>query len=425
MTYKLFYTLKYKTVIMPKEFKFPDVGEGITEGEIVKWFVKEGDEVKEHQALGEIETDKAIVEMPSPYSGIVLKIAIKEGDTVKVGDILVVIGEKGEKLAEVKEEIKKEPEVKPAGVVGYLEEAPEEEIKPTSQEVLATPAVRKLAKELNVDLSTIKGSGPGGRITEDDLKKPKKADEEEAPGLKVTRKYDMWGYVDRIPLKGIRKIISEHMTKSAFTAPHVTHFDDIDATKLSEARDEMKKEAEMKGIKLTYLPFVIKAVIAALKQYPRINASLDDENETVIVKKYYNIGIAVDTEAGLMVPVIKGVDKKHIYDIGREANELAEKCRNRTVDLMDLKGGSFTITNIGSIGGLYATPIINYPEVAILMTGKMHEKLVLEDDKIKVKKIMPLSLSFDHRVIDGADAARFVNTVKQYLENPDMILAEK
>jgi len=425
VTYKLFYTLKYKTVIMPKEFKFPDVGEGITEGEIVKWFVKEGDEVKEHQALGEIETDKAIVEMPSPYSGIVLKIAIKEGDTVKVGDILVVIGEKGEKLAEVKEAVKKEPEVKPAGVVGYLEEAPEEEIKPTSQEVLATPAVRKLAKELNVDLSTIKGSGPGGRITEDDLKKPKKADEEEAPGLKVTRKYDMWGYVDRIPLKGIRKIISEHMTKSAFTAPHVTHFDDIDATKLSEARDEMKKEAEMKGIKLTYLPFVIKAVIAALKQYPRINASLDDENETVIVKKYYNIGIAVDTEAGLMVPVIKGVDKKHIYDIGREANELAEKCRNRTVDLMDLKGGSFTITNIGSIGGLYATPIINYPEVAILMTGKMHEKLVLEDDKIKVKKIMPLSLSFDHRVIDGADAARFVNTVKQYLENPDMILAEK
>lgn len=408
---------------MPKEFKFPDVGEGITEGEIVKWFVKEGDEVKEHQALGEIETDKAIVEMPSPYSGIVLKIAIKEGDTVKVGDTLVVIGEKGEKLAEVKEAVKKEPEVKPAGVVGYLEEAPEEETKPAVQEVLATPAVRKLTKELNIDLSTIKGSGPGGRITEEDVKKA--TAEKGEPELKVMRKYDMWGYLDRIPLKGIRKIISEHMKKSAFTAPHVTHFDEVDTTKLAETREEMKSEAEMKGIKLTYLPFVIKAVVAALKQYPRLNASLDEENETIIIKKYYNIGIAVDTESGLMVPVIKGVDQKHIYDLAKEASELAEKCRNRTIDLMDLKGGSFTITNIGSIGGLYATPIINYPEVAILMTGKMYDKLVLEGDKIKSKKFMPLSLSFDHRVVDGADAARFVNVIKQYLEDPELILSEK
>ncbi|MBI4009715.1 MAG: 2-oxo acid dehydrogenase subunit E2 [Candidatus Aenigmarchaeota archaeon] len=413
---------------MAKEFKFPDVGEGITEGEIVKWFVKVGDEIKEHQALGEIETDKAIVEMPSPYSGVVLKIAIKEGETVKVGEILVVIGEKGE----VAKETVKQPEVKPAGVVGYLEEAPEEEkveTKPSPKqetehvEVLATPAVRKLAKELNIDLPKIKGSGAGGRILEDDVKKATK--EAKEPELKIMKKYDMWGYIDRIPLKGIRKIISEHMTKSAFTAPHVTHFDEIDVTKLAEYREKEKKVAEMKGIKLTYLPFVIKAVIAGLKQYPRINASLEEGNETIIVKKYYNIGIAVDTDAGLMVPVIKGADQKSIYDIAREANELAEKCRNRTIDLMDLKGGSFTLTNIGSLGGIFATPIINYPEVAILMTGKMFEKLMLEGDKIKVKKIMPLSLSFDHRVIDGADAARFVNTVKQYLENPEMILAER
>ena len=403
---------------MTKEFKFPDVGEGITEGEIVKWFVKEGDEVKEHQAIGEIETDKAIVEMPSPYSGVVLKIAIKEGETVKVGDTLVVIGEKGETV-ESKPSEAKEPALKPAGVVGYLEEAPEEETKPTK--VLATPAVRKLAKELNVDLSTIKGSGSGGRITEQDVRAVAKTKEKE-PELKVMRKYDMWGYIDRIPLKGIRKIISGHMTKSAFTAPHVTHFDEIDATKLAEVREEMKKEAEMKEIKLTYLPFVIKALVAALKQYPRLNASLDEENETIIVKKYYNIGIAVDTEAGLMVPVIKGADQKSIYDLAKEASELAENCRNRTIDLMDLRGGSFTITNIGSIGGIYATPIINYPEVAILMTGRMYDKLVLEDDKIKIKKFMPLSLSFDHRVVDGADAARFVNVVKQYLENTPMFL---
>ena len=412
---------------MPKEFRFPDVGEGITEGEIVKWFVKVGDEVKEHQALGEVETDKAIVEMPSPYSGVVLKIGPKEGDTVNVGDVLVIIGEKGENLGEPK------PEMKPAGVVGYLEEAKEEtvEIKETKQEtkpeiegVLATPAVRKLAKELNVDISKIKGSGPGGRIIEEDLKSGAKAESKE-PELKIMKKYDMWGYIDRVPLKGIRKIISEHMTKSAFTAPHVTHFDDTDATKLADLRERQKKDAEMKGIKLTYLPFIIKAVVAALKQHPRVNSSLDDDNETILVKKYYNIGIAVDTEGGLMVPVLKGADQKSIYDIAKEANELAEKCRNRKIDLMDLKGGSFTITNIGSIGGYFATPIINHPEVAILMTGKMHEKLVLEGDKIRVKKIMPLSLSFDHRVIDGADAARFVNTIKQYLENPEMILSEE
>ena len=411
---------------MAKEFKFPDVGEGITEGEIVKWLVKEGDEVKEHQALGEVETDKAIVEMPSPYSGVILKINIKEGETVKVGETLVVIGERGEQVDEtqVKESLK--PEVRPASVVGYLEEAPEEtkpEVK--FEGVLATPAVRKLAKELGVDLSKVKGSGFGGRITEDDMKKAMKQEAKGESELKITKKYDMWGYVDRIPLKGVRKIISEHMTKSAFTAPHVTHFDEADVTKLAEVREREKKVAEMKGIKLTYLPFVIKAVVAALKQNPRLNASLDEGNEAIIVKKYYNIGIAVDTEAGLMVPVVKGSDQKNIYDIAHESNELAEKCRNRTIDLMDLKGGSFTITNIGSIGGLFATPIINYPEVAILMTGKMHERLVLDDDKIKVKKFMPLSLSFDHRAIDGADAARFVNTVKQYLENPESILSEK
>lgn len=409
---------------MAKEFRFPDVGEGITEGEIVKWFVKVGDEVKEHQALGEVETDKAIVEMPSPYVGTVLKIGPKEGDTVKVGDILVVIGEKGEN-------IESKPEVKPAGVVGYLEEAKEEtkteeakEIKhetKSEEAVLATPAIRKLAKELGMDLSTIKGSGPDGRITEEDVKNAPKG---ESPELKVMRKYDMWGYIDRMPLKGIRKIISEHMIKSAFTAPHVTHFDEVDATKLAQVREEQKKDAEMKGIKLTYLPFVVKAVVAALQQFPRMNSSLDEENETIIVKKYYNIGIAVDTESGLMVPVIKGADKKHLFDIAHEANELAEKARNRKIDLMDLKGGSFTITNIGSIGGYHATPIINYPEVAILMTGKMYEKLVLEEGKIKVKKFLPLSLSFDHRVVDGADAARFANAVKQYLENPEMILNE-
>ncbi len=419
---------------MAKEFKFPDVGEGVQEGEIVKWHVKEGDEVKEHQTIADVETDKAIVEMPSPYSGKILKIHYKEGDTVKVGETLIVVGEEGESP-----EVKAEKVFKSAGVVGYLEEAPEEEIKKEVKEakppsieagVLATPYVRKLAKELNVDIIKVKGTGPNGRITEGDVKqaagqKVEKPAEPKQVGIIGVRKYDMWGYIDRVPLKGIRKVIAEHMTKSAFTAPHVTHFDEADVTKLKETRDEAKKDAEMKGIKLTYLPYVVKAVFAALKQYPKFNATLDEENQVIIAKKYFNIGIAVDTEDGLMVPVIKRVDQKSLLDVAREAGELSEKARTRKIDLMDLRGGSFTVSNIGSIGGYYATPIINYPEVALLMVGKMFDKIVLEDDKMKVRKIMPLSLSFDHRVIDGADAARFVNVVKQYLESPELILKEK
>lgn len=419
---------------MPVEFKFPDVGEGITEGEIVKWKVKEGDPINEHDTLVEIETDKAIVEIPSPASGTILKIYHKQGDTVKVGETLVSIGEKGEKPA---------PVVKPAGAVGYLEEAPEEvplkkapvvvpEVEAGAL-VSAAPAVRRLARDLGVDLSKIRGTGSEGRVTEEDVRSFAKQTgvrkiEEKLPEVqaKIEKKYDMYGYLERVPLRGVRKAIAKHMVESIFTAPHVTHMDEVDVTRLYHHREREKRIAEAKGIKLTYMPFIIKACIAALKKHPGFNASLDEEHEEIILKKYYNIGIAVDSENGLMVPVIKGADQKNIFALAREIVELAEKVRSREVDLSDLKGGTFTITNIGSLGGIFATPIINYPEVAILAVGRMTDRLVIDKDgKIRVRKILPLSLAFDHRVVDGADAAEFMNTLKEYLEDPDLLMMQE
>ncbi|QQG38969.1 MAG: 2-oxo acid dehydrogenase subunit E2 [Candidatus Woesearchaeota archaeon] len=407
---------------MKYEFKFPDIGEGITEGEVVKWKVKEGDYVKVDQTLGEIETDKAVVEMPSPKEGKILKLHIKEGGTIKVGETLVTL--------EIKEEQKS------VSVMGELEEAKEVtketpiKKQPAAQitHVKATPAIRKLAKELNINLENIKGTGPDQRITEKDLKSalgtPKiTAETTEKPAIKITKKYDMWGYIDRIPLKGTRKAISQHMVEAQSNAVHVTHIDEADVTHLVEIREKEKEELANKNIHLTFLPFVIKACVAALKKYPYFNSELD--NDEIIIKKYYNIGIAVDSEDGLKVPVIKGADKKDIRTLAREIQDLAEKVRIKKIDLMDLKGGTFTITNVGSIGGLYATPIVNYPEVSILALGRIYDKLVPDKKKgIKRIKVMPLSLSFDHRVVDGAQAALFVNEIKKHLEDPDMFLVE-
>ncbi len=432
---------------MPYEFKFPDVGEGIAEGEIVKWRVKEGDRVNEHDILAEIETDKAVVEMPSPKSGTVSKILHKEGDTVKVGETLIII--ETSEIIEKKEEIAKIPEVRPAGVVGFLEEATEVE-KPSAApkaekeaepQLLATPATRRLARELNVDLTKIKGSGLGGRITEEDIRKaappiqataqvpieaPKEQKEEvpAEPAVRITKKYDMYGYLEHVPLKGVRKAIARNMSKSFYTAPHVTHMDEADVTELYKLRNEEKKRAAEKGLHLTYLPYVIKAVIKALQAHPYLNAMLDDEHEEIVLKKYYNIGVAVDTPDGLIVPVIKIADQKSVYDLSREIEQLARRAHERKIDLGDLKGGTFTITNVGVIGGLHATPIINYPEVAILATGKIHDRVVMRMGVPRTRKMMPLSLSFDHRVVDGAEAARFVNKIILFLENPDLLLAE-
>jgi pyruvate dehydrogenase E2 component (dihydrolipoamide acetyltransferase) len=407
---------------MARQFKFPDVGEGITEGEIVRWLVKEGDQVKEDQTLAEIETDKAVVEMPSPYGGTVLKVHAKEKEIVKVGQILVTIGEKGEPVAE--EEPVSRAEIKPVpatgpSVVGVVPES-REEIK----EVLAAPKVRKLALELGVDIKSVSGTGPQGRITEEDVRAAKPAaaaPAEKKPAFKIKEKFDFYGELERIPLRGVRRATAKRMHQSVSTAAHVTHFDEADATELVKIRESLKAQAAEKGVKLTYLPFVIKALLAAIKDHSLLNATLSDEDEEIIVKKYYNFGIAVDVPDGLIVPVVKKVDQKSIFDLAGEIQTLAEAAKKRTLDLADLKGGTFSITNVGMIGGEAATPIINYPEVAILATLKIKERVRLKNGQAAAVKTLPLCLSFDHRVIDGAEAARFMNDLVAKLESAEFL----
>jgi pyruvate dehydrogenase E2 component (dihydrolipoamide acetyltransferase) len=437
---------------MAYEFKFPDIGEGLTEGEIVRWLVKEGDEIKEGQPLVEVETDKALAEIPSPKTGVVLRIMAKEKEIVKVGQVIVAFGEKGESLTAPspkpapppEKPVSAPPEAAPSspkpsvGVVGELEEAPEEapakEVKTgaakpafVSEHVLATPAVRALAKESGIDINKVKGTGPEGRVLEKDVRQAAEAKAKPAePEKKIAKvkKYDMYGYVDRIPLRGVRRSIAKAMVRSKYTAPHVTGMDEADVTALWKIMTKEKKAAEKKGIKLTLLPFIIKAVIAGLAEHPYLNASLDDENEEVILKKYFNIGFATDTPEGLMVPVVKNAKEKSIFHLAEELGQLGEKARNRKIDLADLKGGTFTITNYGSVGGIFGTPIINHPEVAILGVGRVREMPVVRNGKIVIRKILPLALSFDHRVVDGAEAARFLNTIITRLEDPDLILLE-
>lgn len=441
---------------MAYEFRLPDLGEGIAEGELLKWLVKEGDKVEEHQEICEVETDKAVVQVPSPRAGTVLKLHAKPGDTVETGEVLCTIGEKGEKPVKVKapkaEREVKDPEEKPkkqkkeekktekpkgpkrvpAGAVGELEEAPDEEperkapkVKPKEKKpekaVKALPAVRKLAQEMDVDIAAIEGSGAGGRITEDDVRaasgREEKLKEKRAPSVS----FEKFGRVLRVPLKGVRKTIAENMVKSLRTAAHVTHTDMADVTELWEYRKKEKKVAEEKGIKLTFLPFVVKACVLALKEFPYVNSSLDDKSGDIVIKQYYNIGIAVDTPHGLMVPVIKHADSRTIFEVAKEIWRVAELARTREIKLKDLQGGTFTITNIGSLGGWFATPIINHPEAAILGLGRIQDMTAPMDGKLVARKMLPLSLSFDHRVIDGALAAKFVNEVKRHLEDPDAL----
>lgn len=423
------------------DYKFPDVGEGITEGEIVEWLVKEGDVVEQDQTIGKVETDKAVVDIPSPVAGKIAKILVPAGKTVKVGQVMVVIDEKGKRSSAKELTTAKKEEVVPkkfksVGVVGELEEA-EEIPQPTMQtkkeepvikheDILAMPAVRKVAKELGVDVSDIKGTGAHGQITEDDVKSAAPTEKKivTRPNIQVVKKYDFYGYVEYIPLHGLRKTIAANMIKSQMSTALVTHMDECDVTHLVEIREKEKDKCTKEGVHLTYLPFIMKALIPALEKHPFLNTTIDEVNQEIILKKYYNIGIAVDTEEGLIVPVIKNVKMKKLIDIAREITTLAEAARKRTIDLADLKGGTFTITNVGSLGGTYATPLLNYPEVANLGIGKIQQRPVVKNGKIDIRYILTLSLSFDHRIIDGAEAARFLNDVMIHLEDPDMFLVE-
>ncbi|MBS3114158.1 2-oxo acid dehydrogenase subunit E2 [Candidatus Woesearchaeota archaeon] len=412
---------------MVYEFKFPDVGEGIHEGEIVKWFVKEGDKIKADEPLGEIETDKAIVEMPSPKSGKILKIHVQAGGIIHVGETMVTILEEHETEADAKKhmEAKEKKDVPYTGsVVGFLEEAKDvkpiavkKESKPIMQEksILATPAVRNLAKQLNVDLNAIKGTGAEGIITIEDVQKAASSvKKDESAGIKITKKYDFFGYIDRVPLHGVKKAVANKMAESIFTAVQLTNMHEADVSELAALREKEKAAYEKEGIKLTFLPYIVKAVALCLKEHPYLNASLEEEE--IVLKKYYNIGIAVDTEDGLIVPVVKGADAKDIKAIAKDIDKLANDARNRKINLMDLRGSSFSVSNLGSVGVEFFTPIINYPESAILGVGRIIEKPVVKSGKIEIRKMLPLSLTYDHRIVDGAQAARFMMDLMERLQ---------
>ena len=426
---------------MSFNFVLPDLGEGITEGELRKWLVKEGDTIEEHQNIFEIETDKAVSVVPSPKGGTVLKIANEEGDIVKVGDVLIVIGEPGEKIEgprpaeeKPKAEEKRKPEERPksVSVVGELPEE-EDEVKPIATErpksvsvvgvlpeeeekaVLATPAVRALAKEKGVRLEKIKGTGPGGSITQEDVLKATKL---------PPKGEDQYGAMERVAIRGLRKTIAKNLVFSQRTTAFVTETDEVDITDLWELRAREKKALEDQGVHLTFMPFFMKAVQHTVMEFPTFNASVDEDREEILIKKYYNIGVAVDTPEGLIVTVVKNVDKRTIRQLAVELQDLSKQARERTVKLEDLKGSTFTITNYGTYGSTFATPIINYPDVAILGTGKITDRPWVKAGQIVIRKILPLSLTFDHRVNDGAEAAKFLTKLSGYLEDPPSLFIE-
>ncbi|RII31541.1 MAG: 2-oxo acid dehydrogenase subunit E2 [Geobacter sp.] len=396
---------------MPFEFKLPDLGEGITEVELRKWLVKEGDRVVEHQAIAEVETDKAVVEVPTPRAGIISRINCREGDTARVGEILLTIAEAGDAANTTRGSV---------GIVGELPEAKDEDSGPVTRqtfEVLATPLVRKLARERDIDLGNIRGSGPRGSITPEDL-------DREAVRPQPQLAADRFGPVERLPLRGLRRTIARNVIASQRATAFVSGMEEADITELWGLREREQHEVESRGTHLTFMPFFIKAAQHALREHPYLNAAIDDATETIILKQHYHFGIAVETPDGLMVPVIRDVDKKSILELAVEIHELGIKARERTIGIEELKGSSFTITNYGHFGGTFATPIINWPDVAIMGCGRISERPWVHKGKIAIRKILPLALTFDHRVTDGADAALFLGKVVRYLEDPALLFIE-
>lgn len=400
---------------MEYEFKLPDIGEGLAEGEVVKWHVKEGDQVKENQPLCNVLTDKAEVEITSPKTGAIARLAAKEGQKVRIHGLLVVFDLP--ENAPVKTETGNGHGIPPAAAP-----APPG-ASSGGGESLALPAVRKLAFELKVNLSALRGSGPGGRITEADVRsaaapspktQPLNETLAEAPGSA--------GLEEKIPFVGIRRRTAEKMAESKRTAAHVTHVDEADFTFMAALRAELKPEAEERRVKLSFLPFILRALVKSLKEFPDFNSSLDAEGGFIRRKLYYNLGIATATPTGLVVPNIKNAEAKDLWALAGELNLLADKARAGKIEVPELQGGTFTITNIGPIGGLMATPIINFPEVAILGLMKIRKIPVARDSGIGVRDMGNLALSFDHRIIDGAEAARFMNTLIKHIENPRTLL---
>ena len=449
---------------MARTFKLPDLGEGIHEGEIIEILVSVGDEVEEGDDLLVVETDKASVEIPSPYTGEVTGIEVEPGDLVEVGDSIVTFSggeEEAEEEApppEPERETEEGPEEEPA-------EGPEEEEareegareSPPEREgpVPAAPSTRRLARELGIDLHEVPPSGPAGRVTSEDVRAfaEKGEEEEEAPAPEEAEReveaperapgeipatvpsgrvpslpdFTRWGEVERRPLRSVRRSTAKQMALSWGQIPHVNHQDKADITELERFRERHQDEITEQGGSLTPTVFAMKAAVAALKEHPRFNASLDPDSEEIILKHYYHMGIAVDTDRGLLVPVIRDVDQKSITELSVELKEIVARTRAGEASLKELQGGTFTITNIGILGGTAFFPIINFPEVAIMgMARARWEQVVRRDEEGRFETephyMLPLMLTFDHRVVDGADAARFVNVVKAALESPENLL---
>ncbi|MGH1140836.1 pyruvate dehydrogenase complex dihydrolipoyllysine-residue acetyltransferase [Bacillus pseudomycoides] len=419
---------------MAFEFKLPDIGEGIHEGEIVKWFIKPGDEVNEDDVLLEVQNDKAVVEIPSPVKGKVLEVLVEEGTVAVVGDTLIKFDAPGYENLKFKgddhDDAPKAEEAKAAAPAAAEE---------VNERVIAMPSVRKYAREKGVDIHKVAGSGKNGRVVKADIDafanggqavvatevpavEAPAAAKEEAPKAQPIPAGE---YPEtREKMSGIRKAIAKAMVNSKHTAPHVTLMDEVDVTELVAHRKKFKAVAADKGIKLTYLPYVVKALTSALREYPMLNTSLDDASSEIVHKHYFNIGIAADTDKGLLVPVVKDTDRKSIFTISNEINELAGKARDGRLAPAEMKGASCTITNIGSAGGQWFTPVINHPEVAILGIGRIAEKPVVKNGEIVAAPVLALSLSFDHRLIDGATAQKALNQIKRLLNDPQLLVME-
>ena len=413
---------------MATEFKLPDLGEGVEAGDVVGVLVAEGDTVEIDQGVVELETDKALVEVPSSVAGTVTKIHVSAGDRVPIGSLLISV-EEGEKSVPTAPEPEAEaPAPKEETQVAKAPApTPSRPPAPTSNgdPIPAAPSTRRLARELGVDITQVSGSGPGGRISQDDIKTAVR--DRQTGGFAPTAPVELpdfsrWGNIERQPLSRVRQIIAKNMSQAWQQVAHVTQFDRADVTDLEAFRQRNKAKTEASGAKLTPTVLALKAIITALKTFPQFNASLDAGANEIILKHYYNLGIAVDTERGLLVPVIKDVDRKDILELALELGDISNRARTNKIGLDELQGGTFTVTNLGSLGVGEFTPIVNHPEVAIMGLGRAREEATVREGRIEPRLIMPLALSYDHRVIDGADGARFMRKIVDALENPELML---
>lgn len=421
-------------------FNFPDIGEGLEEGTILEWYVSKGQAVSTGDPLVQMETDKVVADIPSPRNGTIVATFGSVGDVIRVGSPLVEIEIEGVFGEEAQAEAKREPIVESqddaAAVVGTMEVAEKNAVLAASDEgtsvakaempkprrkALATPVARAVAKELGVDINEVTGTGPMGRVTKADVQKHTPI--KKSVGKSVAEKIDT-DDVTYEPLTQIRKTIAKNMINSKHNAAHMSVFEEVEISDLMAVRQKYKNKFAKKGAKLTYLPFIVKAVVHALKQHRQLNSQIDMENDRMIINNRYNIAIAVDAPDGLVVPVILDADKLTIFEIAKRIDEISVKARERKLTMEDMKGGTFTITNYGSIGGIFATPVINYPQAAILGVGRIMKTPVVKNDELAVGNVLALSLSVDHRIVDGGEVTRFINKVMEYLSDPVALLME-